>query len=180
MSKMKNHTTFPNIFLSKTNLYSLLAILLLNPAYAIQDQPDLIWTDDNIGPISYPSASAACEDLSSYGYDDFTMDHIELMFDPSRNLIAGQCILKCNWGNNCQDKAVLSIRSSPLGFVISTPEKDKPIDKKTCVGNPIDPVSGNKYQQETLIENPDPKKSALNYFTIVSKRKNGVIVIAPV
>ena len=148
-----NYLRSTSIFLSKKKLTCfILPLFCFYPQFVVaEEQGDYYWqTVLNGRVLTVPNPGAACDAwLSALRSSDvngvFDWQMGEMIVD---NYPQATCQVTCS---SCsRNTSVLALSVSAYTYKLNTPGFDSTSD--VCVGNPIDPATGNKFQLEPILQ----------------------------
>ena len=142
--------------LKKLPFLLLFLLSSLNSSFVYSDElGDYYWQIPVVSPKSHPTPSAACDAYLSLSRAGDINGSFDWQMGSLTQIITGDgrpnfsCILVCGPGKNCSGNIGVPVYATDYQYIMGSLNNDRLLNE--CVGNPINPVSGNKYQFESLI-----------------------------
>jgi len=127
-------------------------IVFISLIYTNSIQAGVFWTDGsnwNNGTGYFNSLSEICESKAN----DWGIEYCEIVGMGDCPQYGGVCGT-CSMGSDCNSTPLSYLFLGLEAFSLAIPTN--PNVPNMCVGNPVDPVTGNKHQKEQLIEIDSP------------------------
>jgi len=152
-----NH--FTNLLFIKNTRLILLLTCLYSHVVGSYEIGDYYWQRSG---LTFPDPGSACNHFlaeTRASSPNLTWNLDEIVFLNPDFPHAG-CLLSCEEG--CYPRLVATAWAAQYSYGIDVPQTDTPVNQ--CVGNPIDPASGNKFQIEPLIQLDSKHPISFNLF----------------